>query len=248
MKLYILGSAGWIPSKNETSCFLIEHKNQLIMLDAGTGTSNIKNHQTILGKYDTISIVLSHYHLDHLVGLIYLLPYLKGKKVNIYGPGKPTYPKRTEDYLNELLQTAFFSRPLDRFADEVYCFDYSDSSFYIGEVLVSVKKQKHSSPSFQISIDNKLVYATDTCFDISDWDKTTSGELLLHECWDIRCDNKNKHSSLENLINGINPNQFKNILLIHHNPEWNDSDYKKAFEMIKETNFSFASDGEIFEI
>jgi len=103
MKLYVLGSGGWIPNKNETSCFLIEHKNELIMFDAGTGVSNLKHYAEVMGRYDTISIVLSHYHLDHVVGLIYLLPFIKGKKLNIYGPGKPVYEKSTEEYLNDLL-------------------------------------------------------------------------------------------------------------------------------------------------
>ena len=104
MRVYFLGTNGWIPDEDETSCFMIEHKNKLILLDVGTGASNIKNYVNVLEKYETINIVLSHYHLDHIIGLIYLIPYIKGKTLRIYGPGKPIYDRTTRGILENLLQ------------------------------------------------------------------------------------------------------------------------------------------------
>ena len=112
MQLYLLGCNGWIPGKNETSCFLIEHKNKLIMLDLGTGVSNLSKYKSILDEYDELTVILSHYHLDHTIGIIYLLPYLKDKKLVIYGPGKPYYSMSTEEYLSALLRTEFFFKAI----------------------------------------------------------------------------------------------------------------------------------------
>ena len=67
MNIYILGAAGWIPGANETSCIMVENKGQLFILDAGTGLSNIRKYAHILDKYDTVHLLLSHYHLDHMI-------------------------------------------------------------------------------------------------------------------------------------------------------------------------------------
>ena len=41
VNIVILGANGWIPTQNETSCLMVEYKNQLILLDAGTGIANL---------------------------------------------------------------------------------------------------------------------------------------------------------------------------------------------------------------
>ena len=90
--LWVLGSAGWMPKAGqETSCFLLEAQGQLIMLDAGTGVANLELVPEVLQRYDRLSVLLSHYHVDHLVGLMYLKRFAADKRVDVYGPGKPVY-------------------------------------------------------------------------------------------------------------------------------------------------------------
>ena len=49
MKITVLGSGGWFPSKSRhTSSYLIEYKNKLCILDAGTGISNLNNYNDVL--------------------------------------------------------------------------------------------------------------------------------------------------------------------------------------------------------
>lgn len=247
MKLYALGCAGWIPGKNETSCFLVEAKDQLIMLDAGTGVSNLGKYKEIWDKYDSFSIILSHFHLDHLIGLIYLPPFLEGKTMKIYGPGKPAYGKTTEEYLSEMFQTAFFPTPIQKLADQVEIYDYSAGDFQIGEVQIQVREQKHTSPSFQICIDETLVYATDVCFEKETWNPDLKASVLLHECCKVE-EYDPTHTTLKNLMEGIPEGQFENIFLIHHNPEWTKEDWEQVNEMVKGTKFSVLNDGEMLEI
>ncbi len=248
MKLHILGCSGWIPGKNETSCFMIEHKNRLIILDMGTGISNLCKYKETLSKYDEVSIILSHYHLDHTIGIIYLLPYVKEKKLVIHGPGKPYYTMGTEGYLTELLRTEFFSRPLLKIAKQVECRDYTADGFKIGDIEIGIKEQIHSAPSFQISIDKKLIYATDTAFVPSLFKEDNSGAVLLHECWETSDTGNSKHSSLPMLIEGLSKKNFKKIILIHQNPEWTDEDYENIKNQTEKTVFSLGEDGTKFEI
>lgn len=247
MKLYPLGTAGWIPGKNETSCFLIEQNNELIMLDAGTGVSNLGKYLDVWGKYDTVSIILSHFHLDHLIGLIYLPPFLDGKKMKIYGPGKPAYNKSTEELLKELFQKPFFPTPIGELADQVEIYDYSSGDFMIGDVEIKIEEQKHTSPSYQICIDDTLVYATDTCFEKDRWNHELKAKVLLHECCKID-EYDPTHTTLKHLMDGIRKEQFEQIYLIHHNPEWSEADWAVLMEMIRGTQISILQDGKLIEL
>lgn len=243
MKIYMLGCNGWIPGKNETSCFLVEEQESLIMLDAGTGVANLRKYLDVLKRYDTISIVLSHYHLDHIIGLIYILPYIKKHKLNIYGPGKPVYQKSTIQYLDELLQPTFFSREILQFANEVNCYDYKGKDFKIGNVFLKVAQQNHSSPSFRITINDKLIYATDTIFEPSDWCEYDRNSTLLHECWELNSKSGSKHTSLQALVTGLPENIRKSAYLIHLNPEWDKEEWEQIEKIVEGTGISLSYDG-----
>ena len=211
------------------------------MLDCGTGASRLKYYKDVLDRYDEVSIILSHYHLDHMVGFIYLVPYLKDKKLTIYGPGKLVYAKSTKEYFDDFLQPAFFSHSIDNLTKEVHCIDYNGEDFMIGDVHIGIVPQAHSSPSFQIKIDEELIYATDTHFDLKHWDQKAKAKILLHECWTVK-GNDYRHSTLEKLIQGIPQENFNQILIIHHNPEWTKEDIAEINKMIEGTKFLLAQD------
>lgn len=165
MRLHVIGCGGYIPVRNETSCFLVEQRGELIMLDAGTGATNLSKCQDILQRYDKLSVILSHFHLDHIIGLIYLVPFLRGRELHIYGPGKLAYGQATEEILNDLMRHPYFVRIPRELCGSVHIHDYGCGGFLIGDVPIGVAPQTHSDPSFRITIDDRLVYATDTGFD-----------------------------------------------------------------------------------
>lgn len=250
MTLYTLGCTGWFPTQNETCCFLVEHKGCLIMLDAGTGVSNLVHFQDVLNRYDTLHIILTHYHLDHIIGLSYLPPFVREKKLCIYGPGMASYKKTTVEILNDFFQPHFFSRPLLQLARDVKCADYAkNSTFFIDNITVNCKEQVHSSPSYSIMIDDELVYVTDTYFDEDRWKNNLSVKILLHECWQLHNDIcQHKHSSLEAILHGLPRKNFKKILLVHQNPMWNDNEREQITKAIEGTNIYLPYDLDIVEI
>lgn len=246
MKLHILGCGGYIPTRNETSCFLVEHKDQLIMLDAGTGVSNLRKYKEVLDRYDTISVILSHFHLDHIIGLIYIIPFIRNKKLNIYGPGKPAYDKTTHELLDGIMQFPYFVRMPDKLCPEVNIYDYSAGDFDIGGIHIGVKPQTHNAPSFRITIDRELVYATDTTFE-QDLCKACEGaKYLLHECVDIQDLGKMTHTSLEVLLKELDGNAFEKVLLVHQNPDWVEADYEEMSQKVIGTNIELTDDGRIY--
>lgn len=242
MKLYVLGSNGWIPGENETSCILVEDKNELIMLDAGTGVLNLRRYMDVLERYDRLNIVLSHYHLDHIIGLTYLIPFVKDMEVHIYGPGRPYYDSDAGEILRGMFRSEFFSRPLEKIAKLVHIHDYSDS-FEIGDVSIDVHEQKHSAPSFRISVDESLIYATDTAFMADVWNDISDDAIVLHECWEIKNRANEKHTSIMDILEHMPKKLHENVYLIHLNPMWSERDTSELNELIRDTGIRMAYDG-----
>ena len=78
MKVVFLGTVGYYPTETRhTNCVVI--KDLSIIIDAGSGFFRLPRFITS----DEITILLSHYHMDHICGLTQLLGLFKGKRVKI---------------------------------------------------------------------------------------------------------------------------------------------------------------------
>ena len=220
-----MGTSGWIPSdKRATSTFLVATNNSLIILDAGTGLYKLERYVDVINKYEEVNIILSHYHLDHIIGLIYMPRWFKDKKVTIWGPGEKYYGSSCHEILSGITKSPYFSVPITEMAKEVYLRDYDESGFMIGNLSIGINQQVHSNPSFGISIDDYLHYATDTTvLDISFQKKS---KLLLHECWSLTKKDAKGHSSLEEIVEKSKIFNKSNIGLIHLNARCSENDLK----------------------
>lgn len=225
MVLIPLGTSGWIPTEHRsTSSFIIEADNKLILIDAGTGISKLDKYSDYLDKYDEVDIILSHYHLDHIIGLTYLPRWMKQKNMTIWGPGKEYYGKSCEEILIDFTSVPFFANNIKKFAREVQLNDYNESGFNIGDVQIAINKQVHSNPSFGITIGEYLHYATDT--NIIEENFTKKCKLILHECWSKEKKDAYEHSSLEEIRQMVKKHHIKKIGLIHVNPRYSEDKLK----------------------
>ena len=112
MKLFLLGTAGYHPNDcRQTSCMLIPECG--IMLDAGTGAYRAAR----LLPGDELDVFLTHAHLDHVVGLTYLLEAGRihpMRRITVHGLAK-TLAAIDEHLLDEVLfpkRPPFELRPL----------------------------------------------------------------------------------------------------------------------------------------
>lgn len=110
MELVFLGTSCMVPTKerNVTGIFL-SYKNKGILIDCGEGTQRQMNIAGInRNKVDII--LISHWHGDHVSGLIGLIQTLgnqtiqneERKKIHVYGP------KETQMRFEHLLKTCIF--------------------------------------------------------------------------------------------------------------------------------------------
>jgi ribonuclease BN (tRNA processing enzyme) len=154
------------------------------MLDAGTGVFRLAP----LIQTETIDLLLSHAHLDHICGLTFLLDVFYQrpvKKLRIWGEAAKLEAVRTH-----LFSELIF--PVDLDAEWLPIDDLEQ--FSVGGAKVTWRPQTHPGGSVGYRLDwnaagkgaNKsLVYLTDTTGDVSDEGIAWCGrpDLLMHECY-----------------------------------------------------------------
>jgi ribonuclease BN (tRNA processing enzyme) len=186
IKLTSLGSMGWIPVRGcHTCCYCLEYQDTLIVFDAGTGMARFDEPRgrEILNRYHKVLLLLSHYHLDHVAGLIYIPHFFKEKEVHIAGPGQSIYGRSAKHILTNLITPPYFGRPLLEFPMKLTVHDLGIGSIKIAGITINTILQEHSDPSVGIKIDNTVCYLTDTVCTGSTADFARNSRLLLHETW-----------------------------------------------------------------
>lgn len=177
MKLHLLGTSGYHPTrKRDTACLLLPELG--ILLDAGTGLFRARD----LIQTDQLHIFLSHVHLDHVVGLTYLLDVLYQKpveKVTVHCD-----PEKQAAIAENLFHHQLFPVPPP--------FEFADlrpgKQAAPGAGRLHVFPLKHPGGSLGFRFDwgeQSLAYVTDTTAACdSDYIAHLQGvDLLVHECY-----------------------------------------------------------------
>ena len=99
MEIIFLGTNGWYDSDTgNTVCTLINSDRYHIILDAGNGISKIDQH---IHDDLPVYLFLSHFHLDHIVGLHVLNKFRFAQGLKIFGQ------KRTRAILDTIINEPF---------------------------------------------------------------------------------------------------------------------------------------------
>lgn len=174
--IHFLGTNGWYDTKTgNTICILIETPREYVVLDAGNGIHKLD--QYIKSSSKPIYLFLSHFHLDHVVGLHVLAKFKFKQGITI------CIPKGTRKLLN-MLTSKNFTLPLKRL-------DYPVKVIEVGKTAKGAKfleqalLMDHPVPclGYRFNFDNKIVtYVPDTGFCDSAVKLARGADLLIAEC------------------------------------------------------------------
>ena len=238
-----------------TSCVLLEMAGETVLLDAGSGLLNY----TGQGSDGEVHMLISHTHVDHIIGLPSFAPFFDEKgRYRIYG--------KTRQGLNIAEQIAALMRPplwpagLGSFKASIR-FRAVEGSFSIGEIMVDCMESNHPGGStiYKLSHgDKSVVYATD--FEHDSYHSARLAEfsdgcsLLIYDSHFFE-DEYHGHEGWghSTAVQGVKLKQLcgaKQLLLFHHSPAHSDVELDKRQEYIStlEGNCTFAKYGEVIQL
>jgi len=177
MKLVLLGTTGYHPNdRRETPCMLIPECG--VMLDAGTAIYRA-------GKYletSELTILLTHAHLDHVIGLTYLFNVIRAHPLDrIIVRGAAEYLAAIDEHL--FAEALFPEKP----PMEFHPLGEADEALPSGGRLTAFPLA-HQGGSVGYRLDwpgHSMAYVTDTTASVdADYvEKIRGVELLIHECY-----------------------------------------------------------------
>jgi len=180
-----LGTNGYYPTfGRQTMSFLLVAPGTALLLDAGSGVARLGEPavRRRLDGVERLEVLLTHYHLDHVVGLSYLPGVLGTLPVRIHAPVPPLVALGSEA-LDRLLAPPLFPVPLHRWPLPVEVAPYSGGRLEVGPFALALRAQKHPGGSVGVRVGDALAYVTDTVFDPATADFVRGVGTLLHEVW-----------------------------------------------------------------
>lgn len=180
MRVILLGTGGYHPSEERhTACLMLPEAG--IVLDAGTAAFRIARNL----RTRELDVFLSHAHLDHVVGLTYLLAPLAMKQIDV------VRLHATEAVL-EAVRTHLFSQAIFPVLPAFEMQPLTGSEMSIRRTTIRWQTlPSHPGASLAYRVDaagtdgqrRSLAYVTDTTVDDSYTDFIRGADVLIHECY-----------------------------------------------------------------
>lgn len=174
MKLEFWGVRGTTPicgsnrdkyGGNTLCASLLTSKGEWIIVDAGTGIKKLGDHLMNQSRDEPmrLHILLTHFHLDHIIGLPFFAPLYSSEVVlNFYSA---IDPEDTERYLSGLMAGRYFPLEYGETSSKKIYNKLPEESFILGGASISHCPLRHPQGcvGFRIQENEKsIVFATDT--------------------------------------------------------------------------------------
>lgn len=254
MRLTVLGCRGSMAVMREdnrlfggnTSCYRVDAAGETLLLDAGTGILN-----TEAPEKGPLNILLSHPHLDHILGLPVLPALLQpGREVHIYGKSQEGRTLRQQ--LNCLFAPPLWPARLEDYPARVFCHELNDP-MELGPFRVESMPSCHPGGSLILKVSacgKSVVYATDfahTEESMAALARFAQGaDLLLYDgqyTQEMFISHPGfGHSTAEAGRQAFELSGARRLLLIHHDPGQTD---EMLIRREKALNLRFAREGEV---
>lgn len=223
MKLVLLGTGGYYGNdQRQTACLMLPEAG--VILDAGSGLYRIRDFVAT----DQLSVFISHAHLDHIIGLTYLLDVVSPEvlaNTTIYGePGKL-----------EAVREHLFAESLFPVLPPFLLEPIGPTCSLIGGGKLTHFPLKHPGGSIGFRLDwpdRSMAYVTDTTADpAADYVEEIRGvDLLVHEAFFLHDEKQWSvaigHSCVERVAQVAAKAQVGRLLLVHMNPQLvNDAEF-----------------------
>lgn len=175
MNIIFLGTNGWYATDlGNTTSTIICSDEFYIVLDAGDGIYKIDQY---IDTEKPIILLLSHLHLDHLIGLHAFAKFPFKQEINIYGY------KGTKNGINLIIKHPY-SSPITKLPVKVQIHDLDEGKHNIGFPF-TCRLLVHADPclGYRLELENKIItYCTDTGLCPNLYELAKDADIFITEC------------------------------------------------------------------
>lgn len=250
------GTRGSLPSAGldtiryggNTSCVEVRTRGGgLVVLDAGSGLRLLGD--SIEPDIDRIDILLSHLHLDHIMGLGFFEPLFRADlEVHIWGPSSPTMDLHAR--LRRLLNPPLFPVRIAELPSRPLLHDINHGTLEVPGLDVVAAPVIHPGPTLGYRLtdgDGTLAYLPDhepalgaAGFPItpewtSGYELAVGADVLVHDAQYAPAEYPERvgwgHSSIEQAIAFAELVEVGRFVAFHHDPSHSDDDLDRLWSV-----------------
>ncbi len=252
MNITIWGARGSLPSPSpennffggNTSCVQVCQDDAFVILDAGSGIRRLGD--AFPKGVSRVDILLTHLHLDHIMGLGFFAPLYNPKmEVNIWGPTSTVESLQVR--LQRYLSPPLFPIRLQDLPCQLRIFEINHSTFHIGPLQLTAAYVCHPGPTLGFRVSNGravFTYLPDhepalgsSHFPLepawtSGYDLALGADLLFHDAQFTTEEYRPRvgwgHSSADDALRFAEMTAVQRMLFFHHDPSHTD-DFLRSF-------------------
>jgi phosphoribosyl 1,2-cyclic phosphodiesterase len=223
----------------DTTCIEIKtKKNELIIIDAGSGIRNLGNSFIAKNNKD-FNILFTHSHLDHLIGFPFFKPIYK-KDIKIHISGCSSGQSSIKDMISETMAPPYFPVKLQDIKADIDYKALSEEPFTIDSVTIDSIPISHpnmglgyklteGNKRFVFLTDNELNYKHPGGRDFQDYlNFSKNADLFIHDAEFTETEFKFTrtwgHSVYLDALELALEAKVKRFGLFHHNQERTDKE------------------------
>ena len=267
------GTRGSIPSPGpdtvrhggNTSCVEVRFEDTLLILDAGTGIRTLGKDLARSGEPVEATILLSHFHWDHVQGLPFFRPmHTASSRLHVVAPADRD--EYVEERLARQMEPIFFPVPFHGIKADCRFTAWNEGPLEVGAAVVRVFPVRHPSRTVGYRIDTptaSICYIPDNeleggRYDVpADWRRhleefVSGADILMHDTMYTRAEYAHHegwgHSTTGQALDLARAAGVRHLVGFHHAPDRSDAELDRltgAAQRIagSDLRFTYAAEG-----